>query len=71
MALETEQKTYERRKEELLANAGKFALIKGEEIAGALRVGYEKFKLDPFMVKKIEAIETAHCFTRNIAPCHT
>ncbi len=78
MALETEQKTYEREKSQLLPRAGKFVLISGEQVVGvydtyadALKFGYDKFGLQPFMVKRIEAPETIHCFTRNIAACPT
>ena len=78
MALEREQKTYEQKLPELLTQAGKFALISGDEVAGvfgtyedAIRAGYEKYGLTPFMVKQIHATERVQYFTRPIVPCHT
>jgi hypothetical protein len=63
-ALETELKTYEAQKDTLLAHEGKFVVIHGSEILGiygsyedALKAGYEKFKLEPFLVKKIQAVD--------------
>jgi hypothetical protein len=55
----------------LLPEEGKFVLIRGNEVAGtfdtyadALSEGYKLFKLKPFMVKQIEAIEQAHFIAR-------
>lgn len=74
--LEQELATYRDRFEELRANEGKFVLIHNDEIGGifdsyadALKLGYEKYKLDPFLVKKIAAIEAAQFITRNVVPC--
>jgi len=60
MALERELQTYKNRLTELLAHEGKFVLIRGDEVAGtwdtyedALRAGYDKFGLNPFLVKRI------------------
>ncbi len=48
---------------ELLQQQGKFALIKGAEVVGtfdsyrdAVTAGYQRFKLEPFLVKRIAAI---------------
>jgi hypothetical protein len=78
MALEIELQTYERLKPTLLAEAGKFAVISGEELLGvystyddALKIGYEKCKLIPFLVKKIQAVEPVNFFTRAIETCRT
>jgi hypothetical protein len=78
MPLETEQSTYERELPKLMPSAGKFALIQGNDVAGvydtyqdALKVGYERYGLNPFMVKKIAAVERIHRFTRDISICHT
>jgi hypothetical protein len=79
MALEREQATYEKELEKLLASAGKYVLIREDEVSGiydtyqdALKVGYEKFGLQPFLVKQIAAVQRANRFTRDIiSPCHT
>jgi len=63
--LSKELATYEKRKSEFLAeHEGKYVVIHGEEIAGfwdtwgdALKVGYEKFSLDNFLVRRILAVE--------------
>lgn len=79
MALEKELETYEAKLEELLANEGGFVLIHGEKVLGvyaayedALRAGYEKLGVKPFLVKRIAASESLHYFTRDImGECHT
>lgn len=78
MALEKELETYKRELPNLLANEGKFALIKGDKVIDfftsyedALKAGYKLAGLEPFMVKKIQAIEEVHFFTRNIVPSAT
>jgi hypothetical protein len=55
----------------LLAQEGKFALIHDGEVAGtfdtyadALAEGYKLFKLEPFLVKQIKAVEQAHFIAR-------
>jgi len=75
MALEKEVKTYQDKLSELKADEGKFVLISGTEIAGlftsyedAIQEGYAKFGLHPFLVKKIEAIETIQFISRLIVP---
>jgi len=76
MALEKELATYRRKLEELVAHEGKFVLIHGDDVAGtwdtyedAIQAGYEKFNLEPFLVKRIEWVETVHNFTRDIPLC--
>jgi hypothetical protein len=76
MSLEKEQATYVRELAGLLPNIGKYVLIQGDTVVGvyseyeaALGAGYDKFGLDPFMVKKIQAIEQTQSFTRDISPC--
>lgn len=78
MPLEVEQRTYDRELSTLIKSAGKFALVEGERVVGvydtyddALKVGYDSFGLKPFMVKRIEVIPTAHCFTRDLDLCRT
>jgi hypothetical protein len=69
--LQKEIETYNAKLPQLLGSVGRFVLVKGDEIEGiyetyadALKVGYERFKLDPFMVKRISPSEQIHCFTR-------
>jgi hypothetical protein len=79
MPLEKEQQTYLREQEKLRAHVGKYVLIHGDTVDGiydtyqdALKVGYEKFGLEPFLVKQIAVIECANRFTRDIAgTCRT
>jgi hypothetical protein len=75
MALETELATYRAKLEELKAHAGKFVLIRGTEVIDtfsayddALKAGYARFGLDPFLVKRIEAVEQTHFISRFTAP---
>lgn len=65
--LEKELATYREKLPGLLSEEGKFVLVHEGEIAGifdtyadALTEGYKLFKLKPFLVKQIEAIEQAH-----------
>lgn len=78
MALESEQQTYQRELPKLLASAGKYALVHGDQVAGiydtypdALKIGYERFGLKPFLVKRIAAFDQVNRFTRDIPVCHT
>ncbi len=72
--LETELKTYEDHRDELLgSDSGKFALIKGEQVisvfdtkADAIRNGYERFGNVPFLVKQIVQVEAPQNFTSNL-----
>jgi hypothetical protein len=78
MALEKELATYQAKLPELLAHEGKFVLIHGEDVAGlwdtyedALKAGYERFKLDAFLVKRIQGVEQVQFFTRDLASCQS
>jgi len=80
MALEKEIETYKRKLPELATEDGKFVVIQGDAILGvyttyedALKVGYERCKLEPFLVKKIDTLERGLFFTRNLRfeKCHT
>ena len=69
--LEEEIKTYEERKAELLLNEGKFVLIKKSDVQGffdtygdAVQAGYERFGLEPFFVKQIEAVKRVQFIAR-------
>jgi len=79
MALETELATYKSKLAELIAdgNEGKFVLIKGDELVNvfgtyedAIKEGYSRFSLDPFLVRQIESVEQVHFISRLI-PCHS
>ncbi len=68
--LEIESKIYTQKLSELIkTDIGKYVLIKNENIIGtyesigdALKSGYEKFKDQPFFVKKITQIEQSLSF---------
>ena len=67
--------TYHRLLPELLQQEGKFALIIGDDLIGvygtyedALKLGYERAKLGPFLVKKISGSETIAYFSRDLVP---
>ena len=75
MALEKELATYKAKLPELKPQAGKFVLIHGDDVIDtyssyddALKVGYEKFGLAPFLVKLIEAVAQAHFISRFVSP---
>jgi hypothetical protein len=75
MALEKELATYRNKLTELKEHEGKFVLIHGDEVVDffaayedAIKAGYQKFSLEPFLVKQINAIETVQHVTRHILP---
>jgi hypothetical protein len=75
MALEKEFETYKSKLPELREEQGKFALIHGETLVGvysayedALKAGYERLGLVPFLVKQIQAIEQVQFISRLTAP---
>jgi hypothetical protein len=77
MALEKEIATYKAKLDELKQHEGKFVLIQAEEVAGifstyedAIKEGYEKFKLTPFLVKRIQSFETAQHVSRLVFHGH-
>lgn len=77
MALEKELETYKAKLPELKAHEGKFVLIQGDNVVDmftsyddALKEGYQRFKLTPFLVKQILAIEPVFYFTRPIKAIH-
>lgn len=78
VALEQEIATYENRKPELLRDEGKFVLVQGNDLGGvfdtyedAIKAGYDKYALKPFLVKQIHAIEHIQHFSRELDPCRT
>jgi hypothetical protein len=75
-SLDREIATYARELPSLQMHSGKFVLIKADEVAGifdsyrdALKAGYERFKLEPFLVKQIAIVETALQFSREHVLC--
>lgn len=77
MALEKELETYKKNLPELKAHEGKFVLIQGENVVDffssyddALKEGYKKFKLTPFLVKQISAVEPVFYLTRPVSTIH-
>jgi len=77
-ALEPEIKTYKEKLPELQASEGKFVLISGETVSGvfdsyqdALAAGYERFGMNPFLVKQISTVEVLASFTRDLELCRT
>lgn len=74
--LDRELETFRRELPNLLAdpaNRGQFALVGGTAVAGvyptfdaALAAGYERFGLDPFLVKEVTEHEVPRYFSRNL-----
>ena len=69
----TELATFEQRLAELLADAGRFVLIQGHDVAGvfdsyqdAVTAGYERFKLQRFLVKQITPVQRISFFGRDL-----
>ena len=77
--LEKELEVYKKLLPTLVADEGKFALIGDGDLVGvygtyedALSIGYEKFGMKSFLVKKISAVEQVQFFSRDIhAKCLT
>lgn len=77
--LSRELARYQKLLPELAAEEGKFALVFEDALVGvftsyedALKAGYEKAGLKPFLVKRINAVESVAFFTRDLtAPCRT
>ena len=74
--LELEIATYNAKLPELMANAGRFVLIKGEQVEGiydtyadGLRAAYGKFPEGQFLLKRVAPTETVSFFTRDLAVC--
>jgi hypothetical protein len=74
MALETELATYHAKLPELKEHEGKYVLIHRDKVIDffstyedAIKSGYQRFELEPFLVKKVAAIEPIFCFTRHFA----
>ena len=75
MPLERELTTYSEKLEELKQHTGKFVLIQGDDVIDvfaayedAIKAGYAKFGLEPFLVNQINAAEAVQYVTRRILP---
>lgn len=76
MALETELATFRRELPKLLADSatnGAFALVRGDAVTAcfptfdaALAAGYDRFGLEPFLVKQVVEREPPAYFPRNL-----
>ncbi len=71
--LQKELETYKKALSTLLAHEGKHVVIFGDKIEGifdsyedALKIGYEKAGVKPFLVKKISSSEQIAYFTRDV-----
>jgi hypothetical protein len=69
MVLQDELQVYRRELPGLTAQLGQFALLRGQEVAGvwpsyaaALRAGYERYGLVPFLVQPIREREAVLIF---------
>jgi hypothetical protein len=78
MALEKELETYKSKLPELKQHEGEFVLIHGEEVIDtftsyedAIKEGYKRFNLEPFLVKQIHSIEQVQFISRLVNPCST
>ncbi len=78
MALEQEMETFTRELPRLLTEGlgGRFAVVRGDQLAGtwatlteALDAGYERFGLEPFLVKEVTEHEEPRTFSRNVTRC--
>lgn len=78
MILEAEIETYNGCLSDLLADEGKYVLIQKTKILGtfdtyndAIKAGYERCGLEPFLVKQIQAVDQVHFITRELGSCPT
>ncbi len=78
MALEQELATYKARLPEMKEHEGKFVLIHTADVVDyfgtyedAVKEGYARFKLEPFLVKQIHSVEQVQFISRLLDPCHT
>lgn len=76
MSLERELETYRRKLSELLADKGKYVVIRGDEVLGirenleeALSLGYERSLTEPFLARKIQETEPIFFSSRSLRSC--
>ena len=74
--LEKELETFRKVLPTLLDRKGQYVLIRGDEVAGvwptwqeAAREGYNRYGLEPFLVKQITDDERPRYFSRSLEPC--
>ena len=77
MALEKELETYNKKLPELAQSEGKFVLISKDVVVDtftsyedAIKEGYAKFGLTPFLVKQIRGIEDIQFISRFVPICN-
>jgi hypothetical protein len=75
MALEKELQTYKDHLPELKDREGKFVLIHGEQVVDffstyedAIKSGYQQYKTEPFLVKRVQTTEPVFFISRNVVP---
>ena len=73
MSLQRELDTFRKQLPSLAKEEGRFVLIHEAEVEGtydsyrdALKAGYTKYRLSPFLVKKIETVESILRFNREL-----
>lgn len=81
MSLNLEYKTYQEKHQDqdwVSRHKGKYVLIKGDEVirsfdsySDALREGYDRFGLEPFLVMQVQPLGQAHFISRYLPPCHS
>jgi hypothetical protein len=76
MPLQKELETFKEHLPEWKEHEGKFALIHSDEVVDffssyedAIKIGYSRFGLKPFLVKRVHALEQIQHITRLIDPC--
>jgi hypothetical protein len=77
MALEKEMATYKAKLAEWPEHEGKFVLIHEDQVVDffssyddAIKDGYRRYGLNPFLVKQVRSVEVAQVATRLLEP-HT
>lgn len=75
MALEKETATYELKLPEMAAHHGQFVVIKGDDIVDyftsyedAIKAGYQKFGLEPFLVRQVQTTARVQFISRLFDP---
>lgn len=74
--LQKELEAYKKILPSIVDRVGHYALIKGDDLVeifasyeDALKEGYKRFGIDPFLVKQIEVTQSIHYFSRDLSPC--
>lgn len=76
MPLEKELETYKQKLPELKESEGKYVLIQDSNVVDvftsyddAIKSGYQRFGLKPFLVKQVQSIEQVQFVSRLVDPC--